>query len=118
MPFTKPQRKFLIARWLYAPKGALVQHPVSEDVYETIEAVAKDIRDGQVLDVTQVVSIDLDAGTAKDVTRDAFECAADMTIADEREPFEKLADKFDTLGIAYFGQQARDRRYLDRRIGA
>lgn len=88
------ERKFVFVRWHYQPKSRLWKDvptakdakesfPVSEDVYPTLDAAIEDMADGQVEDVVQVVEVDLDAGTARDLTKAAQERADD--IAEERE---------------------------------
>lgn len=103
---------FLIVRWRYAPQGKPVEFPIKEDSYATIDAVASDIFDGQIERVEQVVSVNLDLCFACDVTRDAFQRAADLSFERETEPHDALQRQFDNLAIRYFGLARQEAAYL------
>lgn len=107
-----PPRTFLIVRWRYAPNGKPVEFPIKEDSYPTLDAVAADLFDGQIEDVEQVVSVDLDTCSAFDLTNDAFSRAADLSFEREEEPSDALARQFDAKALRYYGLAKREADYL------
>ena len=83
---TRPtiERKFIILRWHYKPfAGIKSAHsecfPVSEDVYPDFASAAKDVASGQVEPLVKGVEIDLDAGTARDITADLINEACQIS---------------------------------------
>ena len=77
------ERRYIILRWHYKPTPGLVSrhvesYPVSEDVYPDFASAAADVASGQVEPLVQGVEIDLDAGTATDITADLLNEAAEI----------------------------------------
>lgn len=69
-----PSRKFVLLRWHYAPTGKPEKEcfPFAEDARATLDEAIADAVSGEVEDVVQAIEIDLDAGTARDVTNDVL----------------------------------------------
>ena len=92
---TRPtlERKFIILRWHYKPIPGFVSshvesYPVSEDVYPDFASAAADVASGQVEPLVQGVEIDLDAGTATDITADLLDEASDIQEARRQQDAE------------------------------
>ncbi len=65
-------RQYLIVRWCFGSGRAPSDFPICEQCYGDAAKVADDIWNCQVEHVAQVVAINLDAGTARDVTAECF----------------------------------------------
>lgn len=104
--------RYLIAHWAYGARKTPDDFPLREEVWANEAAVAKDILAGQIEDVARVVAIDLDAGTARDVTADVYALAASLSLETEREPFDRLATEFDRRKLEYYGLAEREIAYL------
>lgn len=104
--------RYLIAHLAYGARKTPDDFPLREEVWADETACARDILAGQIEDVARVVAIDLDAGTARDVTADVYTIAASLSLETYREPFDGLAAEFDRRRLEYHGLAERERAYL------
>lgn len=104
---------YFIAHWAHGARKTPDDFPLREEVWADEAAIAKDILAGQIEDVARVVAIDLDAGTARDVTADVYALAAALSLETEREPFDRLATEFDRRKLEYYGLAEREIAYLN-----
>ena len=105
--------RYLIVHWAYGARKTPDDFPIREEIWTDTASVAKDILAGQIEDVARVVAIDLDAGTARDVTADVYALAAALSLETEREPFDRLATEFDRRKLEYYGLAEREIAYLN-----
>lgn len=104
---------YFTVQWAHGARKTPDDFPLREEVWADEAAVAKDILAGQIEDVARVVAIDLDAGTARDVTADVYALAAALSLETEREPFDRLATEFDRRKLEYYGLAEREIAYLN-----
>lgn len=95
-------RQYTIVRWLYGAGSSPSDFPICEQCYASMTDAAADMWAGQIEDVAQVVSIDLDAGTARDVTDEAFARCAALSFDKEEEPFASLTKQLDARCLEYW----------------
>lgn len=105
--------RYLIVHWAYGARKTPDDFPIREEIWTDTASVAKDILAGQIEDVARVVAIDLDAGTARDVTAECFALAASLSIESECEPFAELAAEFERRRLEYHGLAEREIAYLN-----
>lgn len=106
-------RKFIIARWLFTGVGVESRQwegdPLHEQSYDSRDRIVSDIWSGEVDDLTQIVEIDLDAGTAREISADVYTAVAEHSFIVGAEPYRDLADELDARGLEYLTQGEVDR---------
>ena len=105
-------RKFIIARWQFSSTSATRPwegDPIHEWSYDTHERVVDDIWSGEITDVTQIVEIDLTAGTAREITHKIFAAVGEHSFVVGDAPFAGLAKELDAWGVSYLTQDEIDR---------
>lgn len=112
---------FLVCRWRFNCRQHTPEFPLHEAVWVSINDMAADLLAGQIEDIEQAIEIDLTAGTARDVTHEVYDGAAELTFRREDEPSDELADEFDRRRIDYYGRSRREQEYargkaIDERI--
>lgn len=104
---------YFVAHWAHGARKTPDDFPIREEVWADETAVAKDILAGQIEDIARVVAIDLDAGTARDVTGEVYAIAASISIETEIEPPDDLAKEFERRRLEYHGLAEREIAYLN-----
>lgn len=95
-------RSYLIVRWQYGSGLKPDDYPIYEQCYANVRDAGADMWAGQIEDVAQVVAIDLDAGTARDVTSDCYAYCAERSFEAEQDPYPELAKALDARGVDYY----------------
>ena len=106
-------RKFIIARWLFTGVGVESRQwegdPLHEQSYDSRDRIVADIWSGEIVDLTQIVEIDLDAGTAREISAEVYAAVAENSFVVGAAPHEDLADELDARGLEYLTQDEADR---------
>lgn len=101
-------RQYTIVRWRHGAGKTPSDFPICEQCYASVTDAAADMWAGQIEDVAQVVSIDLDAGTARDVTTECFAYCTRRSFDEQAEPFASLAKQMDQRGDDYWRERSDD----------
>ena len=111
-PATATPARFIIARWMFPTQRAhrpWEGDPIYEMSYDTRERIVSDIWSGEISDLTQVVEIDLAAGTAREISADIYAAVGEHSFIVGGAPHRELAKELDAWGVEYLTQDEIDR---------
>lgn len=111
-PTTATPARFIIARWMFPTQRAhrpWEGDPIYEMSYDTRERIVSDIWSGEISDLTQVVEIDLTAGTAREISADIYSAVGEHSYVVGAAPFAFLAKELDARCVEYLTQDEIDR---------
>lgn len=111
-PATATPARFIIARWKFSDVisgRAWEGDPLHEWSYDTRERVVDDIWSGQIANSSQIVEIDLTAGTAREISADIYAAVGEHSFIVGGAPHRELAKELDAWGVEYLTQDEIDR---------
>ncbi len=112
-PATATPTRFIIARWKFSDVisgRAWEGDPLHEMSYDSRERLISDIWSGEIEPIlTQVVEIDLTAGTARVISADIYAAVGEHSFVVGDAPPADLAKELDAWGVEYLTQDEIDR---------